>query len=281
MVLKVSKASLYSGAKEANPGDKPISGTTSIKLNQRSSNSAISVGNLPTPITFFIKHTVPLEPGKIVSCRYWDEVNSAWSTKGVERDAALSNADQTACKVTHLTDFGILAGEFDPPDVVGMGDDLADDFANLEAGDLVPVFTTLSVDDLTYVTWANLKRSPEPLVVLLAMWGIWALLMPFLYKWDQRRRKLFRNEFIYDVDETFMQPEVGSVVLTLDEILQKKSAVYALHNLNISASCKERAWAKIACINHRLNRLRSELLVHTRITDTMIICRVDVRNLIR
>ena len=103
------------------------------------------------------------------------------------------------CECTHLTDFNVLAdgtAEF------------VDDLIAVSAEDMLPQFTPLSLADLNYVTWGNLMRSPEPLIVVCLLWGFWLMLLPCLYKSDFKRRKRFRQDFVYDVDETFMQPEV-------------------------------------------------------------------------
>ena len=52
-------------------------------------------------------------------------------------------------------------------------------------------------------------RSPEALYVLLIIWGIYLCVLPQAMYWDAKRKTRFSQEFLYDIDGTFMQEEVG------------------------------------------------------------------------
>ncbi len=68
---------------------------------------ALNVSNLTTPIT--ISFTKPQAASGTVTavCKYWDEANQSWSTKGVTSGTYNSATGGVDCETTHLTSFAV------------------------------------------------------------------------------------------------------------------------------------------------------------------------------
>ena len=274
MVFSASNNNLY-GAEAGY--ETSISGTTSLKFSAAGSEAKVEVAGLKEPITLIVPHTGSLssDPRITPKCRWWDKPNEMWSRKGCMVNREKSTSAQTVCECTHLTDFNVLADD---------SSEFFDDAADLNPDDLLPTFETLSMEDLEYVTWDNMMRSPEPLLVLCVLWGIWLLTFPLLFSWDKKRKRKFNQGFIYDTDDTFMQPEIGSAVVSLLALVTNEELTIPLTNMGLTNPNRGLCGSfcrLFSCINKRLAKKGSQMTIHTRTTANMVICRIDVENLIR
>ena len=67
----------------------------------------------------------------------------------------------------------------------------------------------------------------------------------------------------------------------MQDLAENEELIIPLANLGMSPYCSDNCWAKFVCINWRLLRKKSEMVLRTRITDHVVMCKVEIKNLIR
>ena len=68
----------------------------------------LTIANLTERITITLSITLP-QSDKTYECHYWDTVNQAWSSDGLETVLNQNNSDEVECLTDHLTAFTVLA----------------------------------------------------------------------------------------------------------------------------------------------------------------------------
>ncbi|XP_069815850.1 adhesion G protein-coupled receptor E3-like [Dendropsophus ebraccatus] len=66
-----------------------------------------STDNLDPPVTFKLKHLMPVKPSHTVRCVFWDTENEAWSTRGCITEES-QREKSTKCVCTHLSTFAVI-----------------------------------------------------------------------------------------------------------------------------------------------------------------------------
>lgn len=285
MIMVVNEKDTYSFSQDLNRTDLEsggnislgVSGTVSLSFSYPKSvnGSEYKVQGLSTPISITIPHTVPLDANNSErSCRWWDEQTQEYSTEGCEVNMTLSTLEYTVCDCTHLTDFSI--GQVTLIDkLLGLSD-----IGNTRLSDLIPTIKTLSLDDITAVTWDAIMANPSVFYVVCVMLAIYFGLLPFAMYRDFIAKQKLNEEFIFNIDETFSQKEMGSIQFTLCEIMGKHSITKRLRFLNLSRSKGKSIWACFMLRRCRLACSKTRLTVDTLEKDGFLVMTISVKNLL-
>eukprot|EP01006_Ploeotia_vitrea_P041467 TRINITY_DN66533_c5_g3_i1.p1 TRINITY_DN66533_c5_g3~~TRINITY_DN66533_c5_g3_i1.p1 ORF type:complete len:1576 (+),score=688.91 TRINITY_DN66533_c5_g3_i1:275-4729(+) len=138
--------------------------------------SDVAVAGLSEPIrismplkTGFGQHQRPL-------CRWFDKREQRYSSFGCVVDETASSNSSVVCLCTHLTDFNVAAQDFQPS------------------------VTTLSAEDVTNLTWANLMEHPTTLISVCLVTLLYLLLIPYAVRRDRadRRRVMVMGKYRAD-----------------------------------------------------------------------------------
>jgi hypothetical protein len=117
---------------------------TDIKLLDPVSGEELTIANLTERITITLSITLP-QSDKTYECHYWDTVNQAWSSDGLETVLNQNNSDEVECLTDHLTAFTVLA--VDNPTSNSPTDQATDTATNPATNP--PAVQTTSTSDVT------------------------------------------------------------------------------------------------------------------------------------
>lgn len=230
--------STVAGAENTTAIVSSLSGVVSITFKHPKSSTQgtgeFKVANLSTPIQITIPHK-PLSPGSFAQCRYWDEEAEEYATDGCVVNTTLSTSRFTVCECTHLTDFNIGEISFFSKIL-----ELAN-IGNIDFKELLPSFPSITLSDIKNLTFANIVNSPGPFIVVMVFLALFFLFLPITYEWDRKREAAFVNEFVFNIDESCMQEEIGTAFFKLEELVDNpentKPLVYAGVNNRRGENC--------------------------------------------
>lgn len=248
------------------------------KMSASQGGQEFVVQNLTEPIQITIPLTRPLPAWVAVDiiprfCQWWDEQKQSYSQEGCVVNMMLSTREYTVCECTHLTEFrSAFERKFDQLLELGnIGD------TRLE--DLIPTLEVLTTADLGRVTIQNLMKQPTSFFFIVCLGCSFLLLLPVTYLWDQKRKRKFVDEFVFNIDESFTQPEVGCAKFTVDELLLCSPLERQLKwtNVNDSWSHCIGSWAK--CYQCRARKRDPKITIQTEEVAEHLVFTVSVTNL--